>query len=49
VPVFGRSELVGGRAVAGPALIAAAFGSITVCKGQTARLDADATVVVEAE
>ena len=49
VPVFGLAELAGGRAVSGPALIAARFGSITICTGQRARLDADATVVVEAE
>jgi N-methylhydantoinase A len=49
VPVIGLAELADGRAVSGPALIAARFGSITICKGQRAQLDTDATVVVEAE
>jgi N-methylhydantoinase A len=49
VPVLGMAELVDGRAVRGPALLAASFGSITICEGQRAHLDADATVVLETE
>jgi N-methylhydantoinase A len=49
VPVLGLAELAGGGAVSGPALIAARFGSITICEGQCAQLDVHATVVVEAE
>jgi N-methylhydantoinase A len=48
VPVRGLGSLAGVPAVTGPALIAARFGSITVCPGQRASLDADANVVVEA-
>lgn len=48
VPVLGLGALAGAAAVTGPALIAARFGSITVCPGQRASLDADANVVVEA-
>ena len=49
VRVLDLAELAGGAMVSGPALIAARFGSITVCRGQRAQLDADATVVVEVE
>jgi len=49
VPVLDFAELADRHGVSGPALIAARFGSITICTGQRARLDADATVVVEAE
>jgi hypothetical protein len=48
VPVLGLGALAAAPAVTGPALIAARFGSITVCPCQRASLDADANVVVEA-
>jgi 5-oxoprolinase (ATP-hydrolysing) len=46
--IVGLARLRASGPISGPALVAAQFGSITVCPGQTARLDDDENVVLEA-
>jgi N-methylhydantoinase A len=48
VPVVAVSELSPARRVAGPAILAAPFSSITVWIGQSATVDDDGAVVLEA-
>jgi len=47
VPVVAVAGVQASGRITGPALVAARFGSITVCPGQTARVDADGNVVLE--
>jgi N-methylhydantoinase A len=49
VPVVASAALADGRVVAGPAILAAPFGSITVWTEQRARADEDGNVVLEAD